>query len=87
MGTPRNHSKGGIYKASQKSRFLKQRTESTSVSPTLDIHSVTVATISQNTLCNSLSTVHKDKKNVETQIMLDSGAGGTFIDQNYAQNL
>ena len=65
---------------------MKQRTESMPVSPILDIHSVTVATISQNTLCVSLSTVHKDKKSVKTQSMIDSGAGGTFIDQNYAEN-
>ena len=57
-----------------------------SVSPTLDIHSVTVATISQNTLCISLSTVYKDKKSIKTQSMIDSRAGGTFIDQNYAKN-
>ena len=78
--------KGIIYKTSQKSGFLKQRTESTSVSPTLDIYSVTVVTISWNTLCVSLSTVHKNKKSVETQSMIDSGAGGTFIDQSYAKN-
>ena len=76
-----------IYETGWRSRFLKQRTELTSVSPTLDIHSVTVATIFQNTLCISLSTVHKDKKNIETQSMIDSGAGGTFINQNYAKNL
>ena len=57
-----------------------------SVSPTLDIHSVTVATISQNTLCISIFTVHKNKKGIKTQSMIDSGAGGTFIDQNYAKN-
>ena len=34
-----------IYKASWRSGFLKWRTESMSVSPTLDIHSVTVVTI------------------------------------------
>ena len=65
---------------------MKWRTELMSVSPTLIIHSVTVATISQNTLCVSLSTVHKDKESVKTQSMINSGAGGTFIDQNYAKN-
>ena len=65
---------------------MKWRTESTSVFPTLDIHSVTVATISQDTLCVSLSTDHKDKESVETKSMINSRAGGTFIDQNHAKN-
>ena len=63
---------------------MKWRTELTSVSPILNIHSVTVATISQNTLCILLFTVHKDKRSIETQSMIGFGAGGTFI--NYAKN-
>ena len=37
-------------------------------------------------MCVSLSTVHKDKKSVETQSIINSRAGVTFIDQNYAKN-
>ena len=55
------------------------------VSPVLDIHSVTVGTIARNTLCVPLSTV-TNAKTVETQALIDCGAGGMFIDQNFAQN-
>ena len=55
------------------------------VSPTLDIHSVTVGTITQNTLHVPLSTV-MNAKTVETQVLIDCGARGMFIDQNFAQN-
>ena len=54
------------------------------VSPVLDIHSVTVGTIAQNTLCVPLSTV-TNEKTVETQALIDCRAGGMF-DQNFAQN-
>ena len=55
------------------------------VSPVLDIHSVTVGTIARNTLCVPLSTV-TNAKTVETQALIDCGAGGMFINQNFAQN-
>ena len=55
------------------------------VSPTLDIHSVTVGTVTWNTLYVSLSTV-MNAKTVETQVLIDCGAGGMFINQNFAQN-
>ena len=40
------------------------------VSPVLDIHSVTVGTIAQNTLCVPLSTV-TNAKTVETQALIN----------------
>ena len=55
------------------------------VSPTLDIHSVTVGTITQNTLYIPLSTV-MNAKTIKTQVLIDCGARGMFIDQNFAQN-
>ena len=55
------------------------------ISPVLDIHSVTVGTIARNTLCVPLSTV-TNAKTVKTQALIDCGAGGMFIDQNFAQN-
>ena len=55
------------------------------VSPILDIHSVAVGTITQNTLYVPLSTV-TNAKTIETQALIDCGAGGMFIDQNFAQN-
>ena len=55
------------------------------VSPFLDIYSVTVGDISNNTLFIPFKTVTKEK-NVETQAMIDCGAGGAFIDQNFAKN-
>ena len=55
------------------------------VSPTLDIHSVTVGTITQNTLYVPLSTV-TNSKTIKTQALINCGANGMFIDQNFAQN-
>ena len=55
------------------------------VSPVLDIHSVTVGTITRNTLCIPLSTV-TNAKTIENQALIDCGAGSMFIDQNFAQN-
>ena len=54
------------------------------VSPSLNIYSVTVGDISNNTLFIPFKTVTKEK-NVETQAMIDCGAGGAFIDQNFEQ--
>ena len=56
-----------------------------SVSPILDIYSVTLATISKNTLYIPFSTV-ASRKTIETEALIDCGAGGTFIDQNFAKN-
>ena len=59
----------------------------TSVSPSLDIYHVTVATISQNAMHIPFSVATEtDKKIIETTALIDSGAGGQFIDQNFAKN-
>ena len=55
------------------------------VSPILDIHSVIVGMITQNTLYVPLSTV-TNAKTVKTQGLINCRAGGMFINQNFAQN-
>ena len=50
------------------------------VSPSLNIYSVTVGNISNNTLFSPFKTVTREK-NIETQAMIDCGAGGVFIAQ------
>ena len=66
---------------------MKRRTESTSVSPSLDIYHVTVVTISWNAIHIPFSVATgTDKKIVETTALIDSRAGGQFIDQNFAKN-
>ena len=63
-----------------------RRTESTSVYPCLDIHSVTVATIARNTLSIPIKVATgKNEETVEIPALIDSGAGGKFIDQNFAK--
>ena len=65
---------------------MKRRTGSTSVSPTLCIHSVNVAKIESNSLSIPISINKSESEIVETQGLLDSGAGGNFIDQIYVRN-
>jgi len=58
-----------------------------SVSPCLDIFNVSTAKIESNSL--SIPTQIRGKtenKIVETLALIDNGAGGVFIDQNYARN-
>jgi hypothetical protein len=62
---------------------LKRRTGSTSVSPYLDDYSVTIANISRNSISVPIE-IGSSKQTVET--LIDSGAGGLFIDQNYTKN-
>ena len=53
-------------------------------SPTLSIYSVQAVTvINKNSLF--LEVTLEGKKNVETIALIDSGAGGKFIDQNFAK--
>ena len=56
-----------------------------SVSPLLDIYSVTTAVINSNKLSIPIRISGPEVKNVETLGLIDSGAGGKFIDQNYAR--
>src|SRR6202522_4028187 len=65
--------------------FLKRRTESTSVSPCLEIHSVTLGLVERNTLFIPITIRDQSGKTVETPALVDSGAGGKFIDQNFAR--
>ena len=74
-----------IFETGREDGSLKRRAGSMPVSPVLDIHSVTVGTIAQNTLCVPLSTV-TNAKTIETQALIDCGAGGMYIDQKFAQN-
>jgi Retroviral aspartyl protease len=68
---------------------LKQKTGSMSVSPCLSIEHVQVAQIKKNTMTVDILILGKSlgkKKSVETTTLLDTGAGGEFIDQNFVQN-
>jgi hypothetical protein len=53
------------------------------VSPYLDVYSVTIANISRNSISVSIN-IGSSKQIVET--LIDSSAGGLFIDQNFAKN-
>ena len=59
----------------------------TSISPILDVFSVTPATIKSNSLSILILIENTERnKNVETLGLIDSGAGGEFIDQNYVKS-
>jgi hypothetical protein len=62
-----------------------RRAASTSVSPCLDIYHVTTATIHSNKLSIPIKMSDYMVENVETLGLIDSGAGGKFIDQNFAK--
>jgi hypothetical protein len=53
------------------------------VSPYLDIYSVTIANILRNSISVPIN-IGSSKQTVET--LINSSAGGLFIDQNYAKN-
>ena len=57
-----------------------------SVSPSLDIYSV-VANVDSQSMDVPMSILHNERETVESETLLDSGAGGVFIDQNYARRL
>ena len=60
---------------------MKRRTELMSVSPCLDIYSVTLAKISKNSIFVSID-IGLSKQTIET--LIDSGTGGMFINQKFA---
>jgi len=63
-----------------------RRVASTSVSPSLDIFSVYTAKIVSNSMTIPIKISGKtEKENVDTPGLLDSKAGGKFIDQNYTR--
>jgi hypothetical protein len=55
----------------------------TSVSPYLNVYSVTIANISQNSISVPIN-IGLSKQTVKT--LIDSSAGDLFIDQNFAKN-
>ena len=59
-----------------------------SATPSIMIDHVQVAEIDRNTMTISIeiSGENIDQKTVETQTLLDTGAGGKFIDQNFIRN-
>src|ERR1700678_1400659 len=57
-----------------------------SVSPCLEIHSVTLGLVERNALFIPITIRDQSEKTVETPALVDSGAGGKFIDQNFARN-
>jgi hypothetical protein len=66
--------------------FLKRRTRSMSVSPSLSIEHVQVAQIKKNMMTIDILILDESlgqKKIVKTTTLLDTGAGGKFINQNF----
>jgi hypothetical protein len=53
------------------------------VSPYLDVYSVTIANISRNSISVPIN-IGSSKQTVKT--LINSGAGGLLIDQNFAKN-
>ena len=67
--------------------FCLRRTASMSVSPSLDIYLVN-SLQDKHSLNITISVKHnQNNKNIETLALIDSGAGGTFIDQNHVQKV
>ena len=54
-------------------------------SPSITIDHVQVAEIDENTMTVSIeiSSENIDQKTIKTKTLLDTGAGGKFIDQNF----
>ena len=57
----------------------------TSVSPSITIDNVQIAEIKKNTMTLSIkiSGENIEQKTVKSKALLDTGAGGNFIDQNF----
>jgi Retroviral aspartyl protease len=68
---------------------LKWRTGSMSVSPSLSIEHVQVAQIEKNTMTVDILISGESlgrKKIIKATTLLDTGAGGKFINQNFVRN-
>ena len=67
---------------------MNRRTESTLVPPSITIDHVQVTEIEKNTMTLSIEVSGESigQKTVETKALLDTGAGGKFIDQNFVRN-
>ena len=58
-----------------------------SISPILDMYHITVENMQSNSFSIPMQLRNDTNQNVETLALIDSGAGGKFIDQNYPQKL
>ena len=56
-----------------------------SISPILDMYHITAEHMQSNSF--SIPVQIRNNKNVKTLALIDSGAGGKFIDQNYVRKL
>ena len=56
-----------------------------SISPILDMYHITAEHMQSNSF--SIPVQIRNDKNVKTLALIDSGAGGKFIDQNYVRKL
>jgi hypothetical protein len=82
--------KGGIVGFADRGEagFLKRRTASTSVSPSvLSIANCLVTRVENNTMYLPMKLLSEKQPGIEIveEGFLDSGAGGKFIDQNYVK--
>ena len=77
----------GIFQRCRERGFLIRRAKSTLVSPYINIYSVITATIDSNKLSIPIRISDIEKETVKTLGLIDSGAGGKFIDQNYVKKL
>jgi hypothetical protein len=66
-----------------KKQVFERRTTSRLVSPCLNVYSVTIADISRNSISVPIN-ICSGKQTVKT--LINSSAGGMFIDQNFAKN-
>ena len=64
---------------------MKWRPASTSASSYLDIHSVLVAKINNKSISIPIALEQSEQETIETLALIDSRAGGQFIDQNFVQ--
>ena len=66
---------------------MKQRTASTSASPTLSIAQCSIAQVDNNAMNLPIKLLSEKQKEIEIieEGFLDCSAGGKFIDQNYTR--
>ena len=67
-----------------------RRTESTSPPPSISVFNVLVAETDNHAMTIPItisSEKNKENETIETKALLDTGAGGKFIDQNYVNHL
>ena len=64
--------------------FLKRRVASTSMSPYLDIYSISAVNDKNSFLLSTDILPNEKDETIKTKTLLDCGAGGIFLDQNFA---